>query len=300
MLLLVFKKCLNHGMDVNSVGSRGLKRGDKPIHTALHYRRLEVFKLLLAQPDIQVNDYNKCGETLLTMITKDMFIINTMFKTCIFVKMFKLLLARQDIDLDKANKNGQTPLYFASSLGHSKLAQWLLDAGANPNRANQEDETPLLQASRNGHTKNIQMLLDAGADVNKVSRVAWTPLVAACVYGLGAEAVQLLLSAGADPNKPTVYGETPLYRAIVHKFGEEKKATVEIVFLLLRAGADPNQGTIWADTPIDRALQCRRTDIVEILVPHIETLTDSYIEGYQGHLHIPSELRRNISSFLTG
>ncbi len=47
-----------------------------------------------------------------------------------------------------------------------KVAQLLLEAGANVNQANTHKHTPLHLSAQNGHLGLSKLLVDAGADVN--------------------------------------------------------------------------------------------------------------------------------------
>ena len=115
-------------------------------------------------------------------------------------------------------------LTAASSKGHEKVVQILIDAGADVNAVG-PDGTALWEASVYGYEKVVQILINAGADVNAVGPIG-TALQAASAHGYE-KVVQILLDAGADVN--TANGAA-LRAASDH--GHEK-----VVQILLDAGA---------------------------------------------------------------
>ena len=58
------------------------------------------------------------------------------------------------------------PLHVAARHGHTKIAEFLLNKGANVNITNWHEQTPLHVAARYGHTNIVQVLLGAAADPN--------------------------------------------------------------------------------------------------------------------------------------
>ena len=160
--------------------------------------------------------------------------------------------------LELADGNGVTPLINAivnasifrvnrtGTSDHLKIAQLLLDAGADVNAADWYGETPLwaavdvrnLELGRDGNDRGvrdeafalIERLLETGADPNARTRefpherrfilvvvgsVSWvdltgqTPFLRAAAAG-DVEVMRLLLEHGADPNIATDAGTTPL------------------------------------------------------------------------------------------
>ena len=71
-------------------------------------------------------------------------------------------------DIDRRGTRGWTLLIAASRNGHADLVDWLLAAGADPNRANPMGTAPLMYAKTHafasGDTRIMRSLLDAGAD----------------------------------------------------------------------------------------------------------------------------------------
>ena len=75
----------------------------------------------------------------------------------------------------KSNYDGYTALIWASRNGHTKIAQILVDNGANVNAATKFDQyTSLIDASLIGNFKIVQILIENGANVNATTKVRYS------------------------------------------------------------------------------------------------------------------------------
>jgi ankyrin repeat protein len=70
---------------------------------------------------------------------------------------------------------GRTPLHWASSKGHSAIAEFLLASRAEVNAADNDGWTPLHCASLNGQTAIVALLLASGADTHAKDNKGNTP-----------------------------------------------------------------------------------------------------------------------------
>jgi ankyrin repeat protein len=108
-----------------------------------------------------------------------------------------------------ASRN-ETPLLTASEPPELKIAQRLLEAGADPNARRSDGESPLRLAVRQGSHELATLLLRHGADksINTFGGdLAWTALgIAASRFDL--PMIELLLEAGADPMAQDDMGRT--------------------------------------------------------------------------------------------
>ena len=125
----------------------------------------------------------------------------------------KALLARGATVDAKDERRGQTALMWAAAEGHAKVAEMLIEVGADVRTRLASGFTPLLFAVREGRTDVVRVLLKAGADVNETVPVEGrrrgyggrlppagaTPLLLA-VMNAHYELAAYLLDAGADPN----------------------------------------------------------------------------------------------------
>jgi len=164
-------------------------------------------------------------------------------------------LLEQGLDANAADENGDPLLFYAlTSTSDLKMAQKLIDAGADVNKPSFSGLTPLLLASAVGpaleeqnsvrnlrftdygkfqlsHAEAItKLLINAGADVNQETPYG-TPLMKAATSELNVDIIILLLKAGADVNQKDRHGRTALFYASA--FGCDN-----VITLLLKAGAD--------------------------------------------------------------
>ncbi|EHB05706.1 Ankyrin repeat and SOCS box protein 3 [Heterocephalus glaber] len=154
---------------------------------------------------------------------------------------------------------GFCALHFAASQGHWKIAQILLEAGADPNATTLEETTPLFLGDEN--VEIIKLLLKKGADKECQDDFGITPLFLAAQYGK-LESLSILISSGAKVNCQALDKATPLFIAA-------QEGHTKCVKLLLSNGADPNlycNEDSW-QLPIHAAAQMGHTKILDLLIP---------------------------------
>jgi uncharacterized protein len=118
---------------------------------------------------------------------------------------------------------GWAPLHFAAYGGNVKVAELLLDRGADINRrANTKfRNTPLQVSLLTSQEDMAAMLVKRGADVRIEQAEGFTALHEAVQIG-SEKVAALLLDAGADPNARAQDGRTPL--GIARKEGHDALA----------------------------------------------------------------------------
>jgi len=113
--------------------------------------------------------------------------------------------------IDAHSPDGFTPLALAGFFGHTELARWLIDRGANLNLAarNPMQVAPIHAAAAGRHLQIVRALVDGGADVNARQQGGFTALHAAAQNGDVAIA-RLLLENGADREARAENNQTAL------------------------------------------------------------------------------------------
>ena len=145
-------------------------------------------------------------------------------------------------------QGGYTPLLFAAREGDLESARLLVAAGAKVNENAPDGTSPLVVATHSGHSALAVFLLDKGADANAVG-AGYTAMHAA-ILRKKPDVVKGLLAHGASPNAPLVkatamrrasadwalefdmIGATPFWLAAQYSEPEAMR-------LLAAAGADP-------------------------------------------------------------
>jgi uncharacterized protein len=118
--------------------------------------------------------------------------------------------------IDTHAADGFTPLSLACFFGHSEIASYLVDQGANVNLAatNPMKVAPLHAAVAARQPAIVRMLIQAGADVNQAQQHGWRPLHAAAQNG-DEECAAALLENGADRQSRAGNNQTPSDLAMI-------------------------------------------------------------------------------------
>lgn len=93
------------------------------------------------------------------------------------------------------SRQGETPLMLAAIQNDLRIAQVLIDRGADVNRSGW---TPLHYAATRGHRQMMRLLLEHDAYIDSEASDGTTPLMMAARFA-DPLAVKLLLEEGADP-----------------------------------------------------------------------------------------------------
>ena len=114
------------------------------------------------------------------------------------IESVKLLLNKHGAKVNLQSKVGWFALKMASLKGHIKIAQLLLEYGADVNlRTNNDGTTALMVASQNGHSEVVDLLLNHNAEVNMQNNDGYYALMYASQEG-HIKILEQLLNHGAD------------------------------------------------------------------------------------------------------
>ncbi len=161
-----------------------------------------------------------------------------------------------------------SPLLGAAYGGSVAQVQALLNLGVDPNVKDSLGETPLMKAVRNGHLRVADVLLNAGADARLHRRHTsiqshsaphgFTALHWAARDG-NEDMVNALLTASADVNGVCTQGATALFFA-------SQEGHLPVVKMLLSRGADVNLADRIGMTALSTAADMGCFGVVEALV----------------------------------
>src|SRR5216683_2486435 len=175
------------------------------------------------------------------------------------VKIAQLLL-EHGADAMAQDVHKQTPLHWASLRGNVEIARLLLEHGVDLTALDERKQTPLYKA---WSAEVSRLLLESGADATTQDEEKRTPLheVSSSFQG-NAEVARLLLEHGADATAVDEEKRTPLHEASSpFAFGEN----TEVSRLLLEHGADPTAQDEKKRTPLHEA---SKVEIVRLLLEY--------------------------------
>ena len=170
------------------------------------------------------------------------------------------------VDIDTLNY-GLRHLTLRNGL---RIAEFLLENGAEINAVALNERTPLNAPCRQANSDLVQFLLSRGADSNTVDGRLESPLESALYYPV---IVKFLLEHGADPNQRfNRDGSTPMLVALQTDRGSgvhhvHPGISYILVEMLLRYGADPNLADIRTGlTALMVAAVFKHIDYAELLL----------------------------------
>ena len=146
--------------------------------------------------------------------------------------------------INEATSDGFTLLIMAVKNRQPKIANFLIEEGANLNAALKpesamEGKTALHWAALSGYSELVDILIRAGAEVDPKDDMDDTPLHEAAYRG-HLDSAKLLLPAGASVNSRSEHGYTPLMWCVAGmSSGKIDGEHAEVIKLLLQHGADP-------------------------------------------------------------
>jgi ankyrin repeat protein len=152
------KKALASGMSPNAMDNNG----NSALTIAITEKSLDVAKLLIDTPSIDLERPNLAGETpvMLAAFTGS-------------EELVRYLVEKRQVEI---NKSGWSALHYAATNGHLKIAAYLLDKNAYVDPESPNRTTALMMAARGGHIEVVKLLLDRDADLSKMNNVKMTAI----------------------------------------------------------------------------------------------------------------------------
>ncbi|MCE7915565.1 MAG: ankyrin repeat domain-containing protein [Nitrosomonas sp. PRO4] len=167
-------------------------------------------------------------------------------------------LLKKGANPDTPSREGYTPLMIAAQTMNLKLAELLIDAGADLRARNKYGETAIMLASYHGQKDMVRLFYMKGAEIN---HSGWNPLLYAASSG-HSDTIQLLVSVDADVNSISDNGTTPLMMAV-------RGNHLDAVNLLLAKGADPTIKNEHGDNALSWAEKKEHLKILKLLKKHV-------------------------------
>ena len=268
--------------DPNSSDSDGVT----PLMIACDRVNIRIATLLL-QARANINQLNNAGATAL-------------MEACLtdtpLIDLVRLLIQYGANINIKSTKLQRTALMNAAQLGHTSIAQYLLEQGAPVNTQDVKGVTSLMIASQFGHPETVRVLLDYGADANMLAwdeKMYQTALTLAC-FNQRTVCVDLLLDGGADPN--LCDSKISPLKAACYTTGHDQPMDPTILEKLLSAGANPNTQTgRYGNTALmlatqyhgyDKGVQVLLNASADVNIQNSRGNTALYFAADKGHLGI--------------
>jgi ankyrin repeat protein len=271
---------LQHGAVVDAQDNRD----STPLHVASQSGNAKVARLLL-EGGANIHVRNKANQTpqhlLLAMWSKNVLDDD--------IDAVRIVL-ESGVDVDSVNDTHRALLHGASYFGSLKVAQLLLDHGANINVRDGESQTPLHRVldrhdvesdpNRDHFFDVTSFLVKRGADIYALDNNRLTPLHFATRRG-NLKAARVLLEHGAIVDVQDNKGSTPLH--VASQYGN-----VEFSCLLLEHGADVHALDNNHSTPLHCMLQYGSTGATRVMLEH-GAVVDARDNKDSTPLHVASQ-----------
>lgn len=154
----VIKSLMARGLDPNLIEA---ERGDSGLILAIRENSMDVFRILIETPGIDVETMARNGDNAL------------------MIACFKANKLAVQALIDKGaevNRPGWAPLHYAAASGSNEIVQILLDHSAYIDAESPNKTTPIMMAARGGYILTVKLLLDEGADATLKNDLGMTAI----------------------------------------------------------------------------------------------------------------------------
>ncbi len=198
-------------------------------------------------------------------------------------------------EVNGKNGNGWTPLYGAARYGNLKVAEYLIQLGANLN-TQADGWTPLHIAIRYNNLEIAQLLIDRKANIHAKNDWGQTPFHIALREG-NLKVVKILKEKGADMNAVDNFKNTAFSIASII---ENLEVRLEINKYLIESGADLNVKDMFGRTPLDLAFERQDLELAKLLiiVDHLDTNNSINLNNSTELLRYYDENKDKINSLM--
>lgn len=174
----------------------------------------------------------------------------------------KKLIEEMNVSANVVDPLGRRPILAALESGNLKIAEYLLDHGADINARDIRGNTALILAARFDRIKPFKFLLENKAQVNLVSDLGRSALFEASLVA-NLEMVEELLKRKADLNVKDYFGNTIVHAAVM---GQNS----EVLHTILMEAREDERTNKLGQTPQDLARHLGNKVIEEALIKQAE------------------------------
>ena len=180
-----------------------------------------------------------------------------------YADIARMLIANRADVSSGSPLGGDTPLHLASAGNHQTVVRLLLEQGAAVDHPNDDGKTSLMYAAAKGYHRIAQILLEFGADPETFDLVGNSALQLHCSSAwLSAELVVILSSSQRVINRRNQQGSYPVLEIVKSYTDQKHQALVAIANL----GADLNVASVLGATPLLTACSIKDWCSARILV----------------------------------
>jgi ankyrin repeat protein len=272
---------LKHGAAANKRD----EDGETPLHLAIERNRFKLAEILLEHgADPNAENFGNWAP-FHVLLYRD-------FKDGSDILKFVLLLLKHGTVVNSRDKDNRSLLHLSIQRNRFKVAEILLEHGADATAGDIYGQTPLHMLSEsdikdgNDILNLVLLLLKHGAAVDSRTTKRYTPLHLA-IRRSRFKLAEILLKHGAHATAEDIYRQIPLHMLSESDI-KDGSEILSIVLLLLKQGAAVNSRDENNETPFHLAIQRNRFKLAEILLENSADATAESVSG-QSPLHMLSE-----------